>query len=101
MLDIMTIQNNKLYNTVKKKIGMQKAVFDAIIQSQGDMFEWSVEACLNAASKHDSKVIEEAQSVDEQTVQMDEEKLDMSQLHVSQMNRTIIEPNDPIDLAQD
>ena len=29
------------------------------------MFEWSVEACLNAAAKHDKRVIEEAQSVDE------------------------------------
>ena len=47
------------------------------------MFEWSVEACLNSAAKYDAKVIEEAQSEDEQTILMDEEKLDMSQLHVS------------------
>jgi hypothetical protein len=47
------------------------------------MFEWSVEACVNVAAKHDSRVIEEAQSIDEQTVLMDEEKLDMSSLHVS------------------
>jgi hypothetical protein len=44
---------------------MQRSVFDAIIKSNGDMLEWSVEACVNAATKHDSKVIEEAESVEE------------------------------------
>jgi hypothetical protein len=29
------------------------------------MFEWSVEACLQAASKYDSRVIQEAESDDE------------------------------------
>ena len=33
---------------VKKKIGMQKTVFDTIVES-GDMIEWSVEACLHAS----------------------------------------------------
>ena len=95
----MENQNNKLYTTVKKKIGMQKAVFDSIIQSQGDIFEWSVEACLNSASKHDNRVIEEAQSIDEQTIIEEEKELDMS--HISQMNRTILSPNDPIDLDEE
>ena len=90
----MENQNNKLFTSVKKKIGMQKSVFDSIIQSQGDIFEWSVEACLNAASKHDNRVIEEAQSIDEQTIIEDE-------LDMSQMNRTITSPNDPIDLDEE
>ena len=95
---MMENQNNKLYTTVKKKIGMQKIVFDSIIQSEGEIFEWSVEACLNSASKHDNRVIEEAQSIDEQTI-IEEEKLDTSQ--ISQMNRTILSPNDPIDLEEE
>lgn len=44
----MEQKHQKLYQVVKKKIGMQKSVFDAIIDS-GDMFEWSVEACLHAS----------------------------------------------------
>ena len=73
---------------------MQKPVFDSIVQSEGDIFEWSVEACLNAASKHDNKVIEEAQSIDEQTIIEDE-------LDMSQMNKTIVSPNDPIEVDEE
>ena len=64
ILDIMEQNHEKLYKAVKKKIGMQKTVFDAIVQS-GDMFEWSVAAALEAAHKHDTKVIQEADSDDE------------------------------------
>ena len=59
------------------------------------MFEWSVEACLHASSKHDAQIIEEAQSIDEQTL------LGMSQLNLSQMNKTIGGPSDPIDLEEE
>jgi hypothetical protein len=53
----MEVNHNKLYNAVKKKIGMSKQVFDCIINAPGDMIEWSIEACLHAASKHDNMVI--------------------------------------------
>ena len=56
ILDIMEQNHEKLFKAVKKKLGMQRTVFDAIIQS-GDMFEWSVSAALAAAHKHDTKVI--------------------------------------------
>ena len=51
---------------VQKKLGMTRPVFDKVIQSN-DMFEWSVGAALNAASKHDNEVIEEADVNDECT----------------------------------
>ena len=44
----MEQKHQKLYQAVKKKIGMQKTVFDTIVES-GDMIEWSVEACLHAS----------------------------------------------------
>jgi hypothetical protein len=53
LLEMMENENNKLYKTVHKKIGMERSVFNAIIQSQGDIFEWSAEACLHVAAKHD------------------------------------------------
>lgn len=65
---------------------MQKSVFDAIIES-GDMFEWSVEACLHASQKHDNRVIEEALSVDECT------EMEISQvLNDSILNKSIACP---------
>jgi hypothetical protein len=63
----MEQKHNKLFIQSKKKLGIEKDVFTKIVNS-GDMFEWSVEAVLNAALKHDSHVIEEANSQDEQTV---------------------------------
>ena len=55
----MEVNNNKLFDLVKKKIGMQKPIFSSIIGSD-DLFEWSVEACLYASQKHDEMVIREA-----------------------------------------
>lgn len=51
-------------------------MYDSIIQSPGDMIEWSVEACLHAATKHDTMVIEEALSVDECTEMLNQSKVD-------------------------
>ena len=62
----MEQRHQRLFEMVKKKIGMQKKVFDSVIQSC-DMFEWSIEATLNAAHKHDNKVIAEADSDEEYT----------------------------------
>ena len=52
----MDAKHQKLYELAKKKIGISKDVFNKIIES-GDMFEWSIEACLHAAQKHDTHVI--------------------------------------------
>mgnify|MGYP006907054695 CR=1 FL=1 len=41
-------------------------MFDSVIASS-DMFEWSIEATLNAAHKHDTKVIAEADEDEEFT----------------------------------
>ena len=84
ILDIMEQNHEKLFKAVKKKIGMQKTVFDAIVQS-GDMFEWSVPAALEAAHKHDTKVIQEADSDDECT----------------QMHQSILEDRIPLDDVHD
>jgi len=67
LLDQMDQKHQKLYELCKKKIGIEKSVFNKVIES-GDICEWSIEACLNAAQKHDNMVIQEALSVDEQTM---------------------------------
>ena len=41
-------------------------MFERVIES-GDMFEWSIEAVLHAAQKHDAQMIEEALSAEEET----------------------------------
>ena len=64
---MMDTKHSKLFELAKKKIGITKEVFNKVIES-GDMFEWSIEACLHAAQKHDAHVIEEANSADEQTI---------------------------------
>lgn len=61
ILDLMEVKHTKLYELTKKKLGIEKAVFDKVINS-GDMFEWSVEAVLHAAQKHDEEVIMEVNS---------------------------------------
>lgn len=43
----MEVKHSRLFDLVKKKLGIKKEVFDSIISSN-DMFEWSVEACLHA-----------------------------------------------------
>lgn len=74
LLDMMETKHQKLFELAKKKIGIDRQVFNKIIES-GDIREWSIEACLHAAQKHDSQVIQEALSADEQTV--------LAQSHVS------------------
>ena len=49
----------KLFDLCKKKLGIDRKVFDQAINS-GDLHEWSVEACLYASQKHDHMVIQEA-----------------------------------------
>ena len=61
LLDVIESNHNKLYDIVKKKIGMTRPIFDTIINSN-DMIEWSVGASLYAAQKHDNRVIMEVQS---------------------------------------
>ena len=41
LIDVMEQNHQKLFEIVKKKIGMQKTVFDKIMASN-DLFEWSV-----------------------------------------------------------
>lgn len=62
-----------------------------------------MEACLHAAGKHDNMVICEAQSQDECTEMLNASKMDgqgdMSVLHQSQMNISLIQPPSfPVDL---
>jgi hypothetical protein len=45
---------------------MTRPVFDKVILSN-DIFEWSVGAALNVASKHDNQVIVEVDDTFEQT----------------------------------
>ena len=66
LLEVIEANHQKLFEIVKKKIGMTRNVFDTILASN-DMIEWSVGACLHAQQKHDPKVILEALSVDEAT----------------------------------
>lgn len=66
LLEVIESNHQRLYQIVKKKIGLTKPVFDEILASN-DMFEWSVGACLNAQQAHDPKVIQEVASVDECT----------------------------------
>jgi hypothetical protein len=64
LLDQMELKHQKLFELAKKKIGIDRQVFNKVIES-GDIREWSIEACLHAAQNHDSQVIQEALSVDE------------------------------------
>jgi len=48
----MENKHDKLFDLAKKKIGIEKSVYDKIILS-GDMFEWSIAACLHASKIHD------------------------------------------------
>lgn len=70
LLEVVESNHQKLFDLVKKKIGMTRPVFDAIVASN-DMIEWSVGACLHAQQRHDPKVIAEARSVDEATEMLD------------------------------
>lgn len=66
LLEVIEANHQRLFDLVKKKIGMTRPVFDAIVASN-DMLEWSVGACLHAQQRHDPAVIPEAQSIDEAT----------------------------------
>jgi len=44
----MELNNSKLFDLSKKRVGMTKAVFEEIVQG-GDLVEWSVANCLYAA----------------------------------------------------
>lgn len=70
----MEAKHQKLFELAKKKLGIERSVFNRIIES-GDIREWSIEACLHAMQNHDSQVIQEALSADEQTI--------LAQSHVS------------------
>lgn len=110
LLEVIEANHQRLFDLVKKKIGMTRNVFDAIIASN-DMIEWSVGACLHAQQRHDPKVIMEAQSIDEATEMLeksayyeDQNKLlegargsdggrpgdDEQMLHESMMNQSIL-----------
>ena len=69
--------------------------------SSEDIFEWSVEACLHAAHKHDQKVIQEAASHEEMT-QLGASIIEgRSEMNQSQMNRTInFNTDDPDELQK-
>jgi hypothetical protein len=62
----MELNNSKLFDLSKKRVGMTKAVFEEIVQG-GDLVEWSVANCLYAAQNHDKKIVLEAMSADEET----------------------------------
>lgn len=66
LLEVIEQNHQKLYDVVKKKLGLTRSLFDKIISS-GDIYEWSIGACLHAQQLHDPKVIQEAESVDEAT----------------------------------
>jgi hypothetical protein len=84
----MEVKNNKLYDLCKKKIGIDRAVFNKAIDS-GDVHEWSVESCLYASQKHDTMVIQEAESVDEQTMMAQSHLSVDYKLGQSMMNKSI------------
>lgn len=44
----MELNNQKLYELSKKRVGISKAVFEEIVK-EGDLVEWSVANCLYAA----------------------------------------------------
>ena len=67
MLEQMDVLNNKLFDICKKRIGIQRPIFNKVVNS-GKMSEWSVSSCLELAALHDTKVIVEGDSADEETV---------------------------------
>ena len=62
----MDLNNTKLFDLSKKRVGISTAVFEQIVQ-EGDLVEWSVANCLYAAQNHDKKIVLEALSADEET----------------------------------
>ena len=62
------MHNNKLFDICKKRIGLARPVFDKIVAS-GDLKDWSVGSCLNAAQRHDNKIITEADAPDDEETQ--------------------------------
>ena len=56
----------KLFDICKKRIGINRSVFEKIVCS-GDLSEWSVASCLNSAQTHDNKIIVEGDADEEQT----------------------------------
>ena len=41
----MDVLNNKLFDICKKRIGIQRPIFNKVVNS-GKMSEWSVSSCL-------------------------------------------------------
>ena len=54
---------------------MSKQTFDKIIQS-GELIEWTVPGCLNAAQQIDTKIIIEATSDQEESVMLGQSQID-------------------------